>query len=62
MLAVVAEGRSNTAVARALILTERTVETHMRSIFQKLGPPDSNDDHRRVLAVVAYITAGREPG
>lgn len=58
VLAVVAEGRSNTAVARALILTERTVETHMRSIFQKLGLPDSNDDHRRVLAVVAYITAG----
>lgn len=59
VLALVAEGRSNTGVARALLLTERTVETHMRSIFQKLGLHDSNDDHRRVLAVVAYLTAAK---
>lgn len=57
VLALVAEGRSNASIAAALVVTERTVETHMRSIFGKLRIPDSGDSHRRVLAVLAYLTA-----
>jgi DNA-binding NarL/FixJ family response regulator len=55
VLALVAEGHSNAAVAARLGLAERTVETHMRSIFQTLRIPDSGDRHRRVLAVLAYL-------
>jgi DNA-binding NarL/FixJ family response regulator len=55
VLGLVAEGRSNAAVARRLHTTERTVETHVRHIFVKLGLYDSDDDHRRVLAVLAYL-------
>ena len=58
VLALVAEGRSNAAVAAALRVAERTVEAHMRSIFAKLRIPDSGDAHRRVLAVLAHLTAG----
>lgn len=57
VLGLVAEGRSNAAVARVLVVTERTVETHMRSIFAKLGIDDSGDSSRRVLAVLAYLTS-----
>lgn len=56
VLALVAEGRSNAAVAAGLQVAERTVETHMRSIFAKLRIPDSGDGHRRVLAVLAHLT------
>ena len=55
MLAQLAEGRSNTAIAAALFIAERTVETHTTQIFQKLGLDASADTHRRVLAVLAYL-------
>jgi DNA-binding NarL/FixJ family response regulator len=55
VLGLIAEGRSNAAVARRLWMTERTVETHIRHILSKLGLYDSDDDHRRVLAVLTYL-------
>jgi DNA-binding NarL/FixJ family response regulator len=58
VLALVAEGKSNSGIAGQLVMAERTVETHMRSIFQKLRLPDSGEEHRRVLAVLSYIDGG----
>jgi DNA-binding NarL/FixJ family response regulator len=55
VLALMAEGRSNAAVARALVLTVGAVEKHVASILGKLQLPVSDDDHRRVLAVLAYL-------
>jgi DNA-binding NarL/FixJ family response regulator len=55
VLALLAEGRSNAAIARQLWTTERTVETHVRHIFAKLELLDSAGDNRRVLAVLTYL-------
>jgi len=57
VLALVAEGRTNASIARGLWLTEKTVETHVRSILGKLDLPQDGDTHRRVLAVVTYLRA-----
>jgi DNA-binding NarL/FixJ family response regulator len=50
-----AEGRTNVGIARRLWLTERTVETHVGSIMSKLGLAATDEDHRRVLAVLMYL-------
>ncbi len=50
-----AEGRSNKAIAQRLFITERTVEKHVKSILMKLRISATQDDHRRVLAVLAYL-------
>jgi DNA-binding NarL/FixJ family response regulator len=55
VLGLMAEGRTNAGIARQLWLTEKTVETHVRTILMKLGLQVSNDDHRRVLAVLTYL-------
>jgi len=55
VLSLVAEGRSNAGVARRLWVTEGTVEKHVHSILTKLSLPETNDDHRRVLAVLTYL-------
>ncbi|MFD0473300.1 response regulator transcription factor [Nonomuraea thailandensis] len=55
VLALIAEGRSNSAVARALSITEAAVGKHVASLFAKLEIPATADDNRRVLAVLAYL-------
>ena len=55
VLALMAEGRSNAGIARQLWVTEGTVEKHVRSILSKLPLPATEDDHRRVLAVITYL-------
>ena len=57
VLALMAEGRSNAGIAKALWVTEGTVEKHVRSILSKLRLPETSDDHRRVLAVLAFLDA-----
>jgi DNA-binding NarL/FixJ family response regulator len=55
VLGLMAEGRSNGAIATKLFVGEKAVSKHISSIFTKLGLPPSDDDHRRVLAVLAYL-------
>ena len=62
VLAVVAEGLSNRAIAERLFVTERTVEAHVKQIFLKLGLDTNADSNRRVLAVLAYLRAGTPTG
>jgi DNA-binding NarL/FixJ family response regulator len=57
VLELMAEGRSNHAIATRLVISDRAVEKHVTSIFSKLGLPPAEDDHRRVLAVLTYLRA-----
>src|SRR6266487_1496346 len=57
VMELMAEGRSNAGIARRLWVTEGTVEKHVRSILAKLSLPETDDDHRRVLAVVTFLEA-----
>ena len=57
VLALMAEGRSNAGIARRLWIAEGTVERHVHSIMMKLTLPESDDDHRRVLAAIRFLDA-----
>ncbi|MCO1598042.1 response regulator transcription factor [Micromonospora sp. RHAY321] len=57
VLGLMAEGRSNAAIAGRLFVTEKAVSKHINNIFSKLGMPPSDDDNRRVLAVLAYLNS-----
>jgi DNA-binding NarL/FixJ family response regulator len=57
VLGLMAEGRSNRAVAERLFITEHTVEKHVQNIFAKLRIPSTTDDHRRVLAVLTFLNS-----
>jgi DNA-binding NarL/FixJ family response regulator len=62
ILGLMAEGLTNTGIAKRLVLSERTVEAHVRRVLQGLGIPQSEDGHRRVLAVLAHLSAVRGAG
>jgi DNA-binding NarL/FixJ family response regulator len=59
VLSLMAEGLTNAGIARRLVLTERTVESHVRSVLMKLDLPDSENGHRRVLAVLAHLNSSQ---
>jgi DNA-binding CsgD family transcriptional regulator len=59
VLELMARGRSNTAIAESMVVTPGAVEKHITNIFQKLDLPACEDDHRRVLAVLAYLRVRR---
>jgi DNA-binding NarL/FixJ family response regulator len=56
VLELMAQGLTNTGIARRLVLSDRTVEAHVRHLLQKIDVADGQDDHRRVLAVLAYLS------
>ena len=56
VLALMAQGRSNPAIARLLTVTEKTIEKHVANIFAKLDLAPAEEDHRRVLAVLRWMT------
>ncbi|HEU5213787.1 MAG TPA: response regulator transcription factor [Gaiellaceae bacterium] len=62
VLGLMAEGKTNLGIAKQLWLTEKTVETHVSSILGKLRLPPSDEGHRRVLAVLAFLRAGSRTG
>jgi DNA-binding NarL/FixJ family response regulator len=62
VLRLVAEGHSNQAIADELVITRRSAEKYVSSIFTKLGLPDTGGEHRRVLAVLEFLGASRTPG
>jgi DNA-binding NarL/FixJ family response regulator len=55
VLSLLAEGRSNRAIAKQMFLSPRAIERHVQAIFEKLALPESEDDNRRVLAVLALL-------
>jgi DNA-binding NarL/FixJ family response regulator len=59
ILSLMAEGLTNTGIAKRLVLSERTVEAHVRHVLLKLDIPQSEDGHRRVMAVLAHLSAAR---
>jgi DNA-binding CsgD family transcriptional regulator len=61
VLGLMAEGPTNTGIAKRLYLSERTVEAHVRHVLLKLDIPDTEDGHRRVLAVLAHVSATKLP-
>jgi DNA-binding NarL/FixJ family response regulator len=61
VLAAMAEGKNNAAIATGLFLTERAVEKHINSIFSKLGLQEEKDTHRRVRATLLYLAEARQP-
>ena len=60
-LTLMAEGRTNTGIAKSMVVTLGAVEKHISNIFTKLDLPDTDDDHRRVLAVLTYLRTRTEP-
>lgn len=60
VLQLMAEGLTNTAIAQRLVLSERTFEAHVRHVLLRLDIPEADDNHRRVLAVLAYLRAVHE--